>query len=97
MWLRNNFSEETRSLWISRHDCDLCGRNCNLELHHILGRISSNPLNCAMLCRECHSSGFSEEDKGRMLKKTKEYLELIGYRFTPKDERYLELNKKYYE
>lgn len=37
--------------------CVLCGSSNNLELHHINGRgkyLTDEPLNCVMLCRNCH-------------------------------------------
>jgi len=35
--------------------CELCGRNGNLELHHILRRkVVATFSNCIMLCSECH-------------------------------------------
>ena len=37
--------------------CVLCGTPYNLQLHHINGRgkgLTNNPLNCVMLCEDCH-------------------------------------------
>lgn len=97
--LKNNFSDETRELWIFRYDCDLCKKNNNLELHHILGRVSSSPLNVSLLCRECHSNHgiLSQfEMRRKLLRKTFAYLAIDDYPLTKEDKQFLKDNKIYY-
>lgn len=86
MKLRNPFSEDTRWLFFdTRFNCFLCGRN-DTELHHIGGRVSSSPLNAAVLCKECHLHvTHSEEEEMRLFRLTLRYLIPRGYRITMKD------------
>lgn len=102
MPLSNDFTEKTRSLWIFRYDCDICGCNRNLELHHILGRISNSPLNASLLCNSCHyrnhsQQPFTEEEKMMILQKTIKWLLKNNYQFSEKDNIFILNNKKYYD
>jgi len=99
--MKNNFSEETRALFIFRYDCDICGSNKNLELHHIKGRVSDSPCNASLLCHNCHykhhnKKPFTEEQKKQMLQKTFKWLCKIDYKFTRKDGEFFLKHKKYY-
>lgn len=55
MQLNNPFKTEDRLTYLYEYGCHNCGRsNAGLELHHILGRISSSIFNAILLCRDCH-------------------------------------------
>lgn len=46
--------------------CRLCGRNQELQLHHINGRgkdKTNNPNNCIILCRHCHLEVVHKNNK----------------------------------
>lgn len=67
MKLRNPFSEETRLLYLYRYDCDICGGNHGLELHHITGRNSNSPLNASVVCRQCHEHLNHNQEEEKIL------------------------------
>ena len=92
--MKNNFTEKTRELFIFRYDCDMCGSNQNLELHHIFGRVSDSPLNASLLCHSCHyrhhsQKPFSEEEKIKLIQKEVIYLKTQGYKLTEKDKLFM--------
>jgi uncharacterized protein YlaI len=89
--LKNSFTEDTRLLWIWAYECIWCGRNQNLELHHILKRISNSPLNSALICRKCHDRGDIHDLKNRifLLKTTYKFLEIQNYQLTDKDREFM--------
>jgi len=97
-----NFSQETRELFRNNYECWICGKNCWDSFHHCLGgnfEEADSVFNAVPICNAtCHiGKSFSEEEKSRLLKKTKEYLRIIGYELTKKDIKFLELKKRYYE
>lgn len=59
MKLQNPFPLEVRLLYIDWWECFLCGGNGQgyggIEIHHILGRVSSSVLNSSCLCKRCHA------------------------------------------
>lgn len=103
--LRNDFSEETRALFIYNFECWVCGKNTWNAGHHILGRglgdsnLENSPLNFAPICNEtCHlNKGFNEEDKKIMLQKTIKWLFKQGYKLTKKDEKFIIKYYRYYQ
>jgi 5-methylcytosine-specific restriction endonuclease McrA len=85
MNLKNNFTEETRLLFIYCHSCFHCGKN-PIELHHIMGRESSSALNAIPLCPTCHLKyGIDKNKKAPFLQKTIKYLLSQHYNFTAPD------------
>jgi len=92
MKLRNPFSQETRILYLYRYDCDNCGSNQSLELHHNVGRDSNSPLNAVLICRECHE--HIKQGNKILFTKNLAYLYKINYKIIPKDMEFLEKHKK---
>ncbi len=85
MKLKNPFSDNTRNMYLGLWKCMKCGQNGmgrgGLELHHIMGRISSSPFNASVLCNECHSHIFHSLEEHRFLfLKNLEYLWSIDYK-----------------
>lgn len=103
MKLKNNFSTETRWLFFEkRYECGNCGGNgqyCGgTELHHILGRCSSSPLNASVLCKKCHSKEIhTDEQKTKLLQKTIRCLLSQNYKITEEDREFIIKNLKYYQ
>lgn len=99
--MRNPFTQETRELFRYNHACAWCGMNQPDALHHIMGRVSSSPLNASPIHnRKCHiGNGTLENDESRsmLLKWTLEYLHNDGYKFTEEDEEFYEKYKRLYE
>ena len=98
--MKNNFTDETRELFIWNNECWYCGQNHNNCLHHILGRISNSPLNCAPLNNfDCHINNgkLSQfEMRKKLLNKTYVYLLTNDYKLTKEDKQFLKDNKIYY-
>jgi hypothetical protein len=95
MKLKNDFSNETRHLWLGHWECGLCKKNGQttggLELHHIYGRVSDSPFNSVVLCKKCHASIAHNDDEHRkLLAYTIRYLLKIHYRPVPEDYLFLE-------
>lgn len=105
MKLRNDFSDETRTLWTFCYECWVCGKNHWDAGHHIVGRglgdsdLESSPLNFAPVSNfECHlDEAFNDEDKRRMLQKTIRWLLKNDYQLTKKDVAFYEKYKTYYK
>ena len=99
--MTNDFTQETRELFIWNTLCWYCKRNHANCLHHILGRISNSPLNSAPLNNfECHiNNGKLATDKLRseMLVKTLMFLKTIDYQFTPEDIEFIEKHEYLYK
>lgn len=88
MKLDNPFSLETKLLFIDVHNCWFCNRNENYgkEAHHIYGRVSSSPVNCAILCSQCHSRiKHNDKEQQELLQITLVFLARINYSFTDND------------
>ena len=100
MQLRNPFSKETRQLFEDCWHCCWCGTNGVDALHHIMGRVSSSPLNAAVIHNlKCHIGNAaldSFENRSRLLKATLKYLLSIGYRLTDEDKAFKEKYNNYY-
>jgi len=98
---KNDFSEETRELFIWNKECWFCGMTHSDCLHHILNRVSDSPLNAAPLNNfSCHiGNGKLSQFKIRkkLLKKTLEYLKESGYTLTKKDKAFKKEYSRYYE
>lgn len=83
MKLKNPFSEETRLLYLYRYNCDNCGSNKMLELHHNIGRDSNSPLNAVLLCHTCHE--HVKQNDVKLFNKNLQFLKSIDYKITPED------------
>lgn len=49
-----------------KHKCQLCGKEYELQLHHICGRgknLTNNVDNCIMLCDYCHNQVVHKNNK----------------------------------
>lgn len=90
MKLKNPFSEETRLLYLYRYNCDNCGSNKMLELHHNIGRKSSSPLNASLLCHDCHE--HINQGSQNLFNINLRFLRSINYKITPEDIQFLEDN-----
>lgn len=100
MKLQNGFTEQTRVLFFYRIKCFWCEKGGWDALHHILGRVSSSPLNAAPIHNStCHIGNGaldSFENRSRLLKGTFAYLMSTGYRLTDEDKQFVKDNKQYY-
>lgn len=99
MNLRNPFTLETRKLYIGIWYCWECGgngtNNGGLELHHIMGRISSSAFNSALLCHGCHSKMcHSQEEEQRLFRKTLIFLFDMKYVLNDNDISFIMQNEK---
>lgn len=92
MILKNNFTPETRLLYLDRYDCDRCGCNQMLELHHNTGRTSPSPLNASLLCHNCHEHVY-QNDRKLFIKNIK-FLLSVGYKITPEDIDFIKKNPR---
>lgn len=103
----NDFTPKTRELFDMGGYCmdweD--GHNDADSIHHILKRVSNSPYNAAPLNnfrnhmpegRKHLPAIHSDEVQQKYLRKTKQYLDLVGYKPTDKDLEFLDLYKKYY-
>ena len=101
MKLRNAFTQETRLLFFYHYDCLWCKYNGWDALHHVLGRVSTSPLNaCPIHNFKCHIGNHaldSFESRSRLLKKIKRILDEQGYTYTLEDKQFLKKYKQYYE
>lgn len=99
--MRNPFTTETRELFRYNHECSWCGMNQPDALHHIMGRVSSSPLNASpihnMKCHIGNGTLENDESRSRLLKWTLEYLYKDGYKFTPEDEEFYQTYARLYE
>lgn len=98
--MKHNFSEQTKELFFWNKKCWWCGQlhaNC---LHHIMGRVSSSPLNAAPLSNfECHiGNGKLTQISNRcmLLSKTLDYLICNNYKFTNNDIEFITKHKRVY-
>lgn len=90
MKLKNNFSIDTRVLFMDHWWCMVCSRNSMPSLHHIAGRISDSPLNAIVLCDECHSKcNHNEDEEKKHFKITYNFLKQNGYNTTTKDKEFV--------
>ncbi len=96
--MRNEFSQETRFLFVDNYECWNCGRNQIDALHHILGRESNSPFNAAPIENfSCHiGQSFSQEKTIKFLVKTYRYLIRHGYKPNQKDKEFLNKHKDLY-
>ena len=106
--MKNEFTQETRDIffgqgWSMSWETGINDADC---IHHIMGRCSSSPYNAAPLNnRKDHMpegrknllSLSSFEIRSKYLKKTKKYLDDIGYKPNSIDIIFLEKNSKYYK
>ena len=101
MKLKNNFTDETRELFMFNYECFWCLQNHWDCIHHIHGRESISPYNaCPLNNFECHiGNGLlaTNEGKRKLSLKVKSYLNNINYQATKDDKLFLKKYKKYYE
>lgn len=106
--MRNNFPKWVYELFDFGGYCPSweTGRNNADCLHHILGRVSNSPYNAAPLnnALDHQPEGrknlppiHSESVRRKYLKKTKKYLDEIGYQPNKKDLEFLNKYKHYYD
>ena len=99
MKIKNDFTDETKALFVFVDTCWRCDRP-NPEPHHILKRVSNSPLNLYPLCRTCHSKHtemMSEPNKKKFLNETIRFLAKSGYKWKEKDLEFYINNRKYYD
>lgn len=114
--MKNNFTEETRSLFFFETSCwnkncevrniktniERLGSNRDLELHHILGRVSNSPLNAMVVCRKCHDIFHNkchptDKEKSEQLIYTLKWLLKNNYDLKEEDIQFYHKYKKYYK
>lgn len=93
MNLSNPFPLEVKVLYLYRTDCTKCGSNRILELHHILGRISSSAFNACLLCRKCHNS-ISYKEAPVLFQLNLRFLYTTEFQPTADDIEFLTKNRK---
>ena len=103
MDLRNNFTDEQKSLWAFDYFCHapgehngICASNQGVSIHHVWGRSSNSTLNSIPLCDECHRN-YTFLDKSDLLKTTIKHLVKIGYEFTKNDAMFYQKYKNFYK
>jgi len=94
MKLKNQFTQDTRNLYLYRNDCDICGQNgtdCGgLEIHHIIGRKSNSPLNVSILCKKDHSQvGHTRDEEQKLFAKNLQFLFKEDYVINAEDMEFL--------
>lgn len=100
MKLRNNFTEKTRWLFAYNYDCFYCQQNGWDALHHIMGRVSTSPLNASPIHNhKCHIGnsildGFDMQSI--LLKKTLAFLQANNYVLTEVDKEFISKHKRLY-
>ena len=99
--MSNEFSPKTRDLFFWNTICWACGKQHANVMHHILGRVSSSPLNVAPINNlSCHLNNgklSTFETRKQLLKKTLEYLKKENYKLTKEDREFIKKFKQYYE
>jgi len=105
--MNNEFSKDTRLLFIYTWECFYCGSNKADAIHHIVGRgakescLESSPLNAAPICNhKCHIPNHgllkTEEQMKILLNKTYKFLIESGYILTEKDLDFIEKYSNFY-
>lgn len=95
MKLCNPFTQETRLLYLYRYDCDKCGSNRSLELHHITGRGSASPLNASLVCHDCHEHlNHNENEEQELFMINILFLIKEQYKITQNDIEFLRNNPR---
>jgi len=99
--MSNEFSQKTRDVFFWNNVCWGCGKQHANCLHHVMGRISSSPLNAAPLNNlQCHigvGTLSTFETRKKLLKKTLEFLKKENYKFTEEDLQFKLKYKQYYD
>jgi len=106
--MKNDFTYETFALFDFGGYCPSweTGINNSDCLHHILGRVSNSPYNAAPLNNFLDHMPEGRKEllplssqivQKQYLKKTKKYLDVLGYKPNKEDLEFLEKYKKYYE
>lgn len=99
--LRNEFTDETRSLFIFYQKCFVCNQNGWNAIHHILGRISNSPLNACLIHNfKCHIGNgklTQFEVQKKLLKQTLDFLIKSRYKLTKQDKEFMKKYKKFYD
>lgn len=90
MKLKNNFSEDTRNLFLYHQYCQNCMSNNMPSIHHIAGRLSDSPLNAVVLCHDCHAKcGHSEEEETKYFKIAHTFHTRNDYQVTEEDKTFI--------
>lgn len=93
MNLKHPFLQETRLLYLYEYGCKNCDRsNDGLELHHLLGRISSSPFNAMLLCRTCHDKVTQNDEETKKFFKININF-LLKFHYNPTNEDWLFLKQ----
>jgi len=99
--MSHEFSPKTRDLFFWNKECWWCSQQHASALHHILGRVSSSPLNVAPINNnQCHlgNGKLSQyETRKLFLKKTLDYLKKENYKFTKEDFLFMKKFAQYYK
>lgn len=103
----NSFQSGAWDMFQQAWECWVCGRNTADALHHIVGRgsgdstVESSVYNAAPLCNQsCHLPNHgklrTDSPSRRLLRKTKEYLNMFGYSPSDLDYQFMEKYAKLY-
>ena len=99
--MKNNFSTETRELFSHNNICFWCNRSHANCLHHIMGRVSSSPLNaCPLSNFDCHIGNgrlATIKNRCKLLHKTLNYLLSVNYTLTKDDIEFITTYQHVYE
>lgn len=97
----NEFTPETKELFTRTTKCWWCGRQHSNCLHHIMGRVSSSPLNaCPLNNFDCHIGNgrlATFNVRSILLNKTMLYLMNIDYALKNEDIEFICKYKIIYE
>lgn len=92
---KNPFGDEVRKHFLFEKNCWDCGINRNLELDHILGRVSDSILNAYLNCRACHNAK-SHRDDGKRLTRAMLFALSEEIQFSKKDLKFYKKNRDKY-
>ena len=98
MKLQNEFSVETRELFIWNKKCFKCGDYGWDVLHHVMGRESNSAFNaCPIHNFKCHiGAGDLGKIEGRLLDEIRSFLYHNGYNFIDTDKEFYRKYKDLY-
>lgn len=105
--MSSEFRPQDKMLFAENYVCWNCGQNHVNCLHHIVGRggpkadcegsiYNAAPMNNEICHLPIHGMLMKDFTKMKLLVKTKQFLESIGYKNTTKDYLFLEKYKKLY-
>lgn len=98
---KNNFTEETKKLFIWNTKCFFCSKEHANCFHHTLGRVSNSPLNlCPINNFDCHIGNGKLSHTAtikKLLHRTLEYLLRSDYQLTEEDREFMKEHEEYYQ